>query len=122
VVAGTLPLCQDALPGLRIALAARFLWATAGVAVRTEKAGAMRLSERTGWPDGFGNWSRWAEPGGTVNLVTPEAVMRGVLAVRAGRPYNCAHELSQENYAYDGDAERAQLRHRPVRCRRSGLD
>lgn len=61
----------------------------------------MGLSERTQWPGDFGNWERWPEPGGTINLITPRAVLRGVSAVRTGKPYNCAHDLTPEAYPSD---------------------
>jgi kynurenine formamidase len=61
----------------------------------------MGLSERTQWPGGFGNWNRWARPGGTINLITPDVVLRGISTVRSGTPYNCAHELTPENYPGD---------------------
>lgn len=61
----------------------------------------MDLSERTDWPGGFGNWNRWPQPGGTINLITPDVVLRGVGTVRTGTPFSCAHELTPEDYPAD---------------------
>lgn len=61
----------------------------------------MVLSERTDWPGGFGNWNRWTQPGGTINLITPDVVLRGISTVRLGRSFSCAHELTPEAYPPD---------------------
>ena len=37
-------------------------------------AHATRLSEKTEWPGGFGNWGRWQNERGTLNLITPNSL------------------------------------------------
>ena len=47
------------------------------------------------WPGHVGNWGRW--PGndrGALNLITPEAVMRGVGSVKLGRVVPCARPVA----------------------------
>ena len=61
----------------------------------------MKSSERVEWPGGFGNWNRWSEPGGTINLITPEVVLRAVSTVRTGTAYSCARVLTPEVYPPD---------------------
>ncbi len=58
-------------------------------------------SERTDWPGGFGNWNRWSQPGGTINLISSDVILRAVGAVRSGTAYSCARELTAENYPPD---------------------
>lgn len=52
------------------------------------------LSRRTEWPNDFGNWNRWPGFDGTLNLLSPAAVLRGAAAIRSGRAFSCAHALS----------------------------
>lgn len=44
------------------------------------------------------NWGRWgdADELGTLNLITPEAVLRGVASVRSGRTFSLAIPLSED--------------------------
>lgn len=42
------------------------------------------------WPGHTGNWGRWDNDRGTLNLITPDVVMRGVRAVRLGEVIACA--------------------------------
>ena len=39
------------------------------------------------WPGHTGNWGRWSDDRGTMNLLTPEATLRGIESVRDGTVY-----------------------------------
>jgi kynurenine formamidase len=45
------------------------------------------LSEQSEWPGGFGNWGRWDNDRGTLNLITPERVLAAARAVRDGQTF-----------------------------------
>jgi kynurenine formamidase len=49
------------------------------------------------------NWGRWGadDERGTLNLVTPEAVLRGVAAVRTGRPFSLAIPFDVDGPQWD---------------------
>lgn len=45
------------------------------------------------WPGHVGNWGRWDNDRGTLNLLTPEAVLRGTRASRTGQAIPCARPV-----------------------------
>lgn len=55
---------------------------------------STRPSQFRGRPEGFGNWGRWTQPGGTVNLVDASRVLAGASTIRLGQVFNCARPLS----------------------------
>jgi kynurenine formamidase len=57
-----------------------------------------RLSEKTEWPDGFGNWGRWRNERGTLNLITPQKVLDALETAQTGDVYPCALPLHAESY------------------------
>jgi kynurenine formamidase len=42
------------------------------------------------WPGHTGNWGRWPNDRGTLNLITPEVVLRGIGCARLGEVIHCA--------------------------------
>jgi kynurenine formamidase len=46
------------------------------------------------WPGHVGNWGRWDNNKGTLNLITPEATLRGVQAAKSGRSISCARPVA----------------------------
>lgn len=46
------------------------------------------------WPYHTGNWGRWDNDRGTLNLITPEVVIRAAREVRIGRAIPCSRPLS----------------------------
>lgn len=42
-------------------------------------------SELQEWPDHVGNWGRWPNDHGALNLITPAATARGIACAREGR-------------------------------------
>ena len=46
------------------------------------------------WPGHTGNWQRWDNDRGALNLVTSEAVIRGTQTVRLGKVIPCSRPLS----------------------------
>ena len=46
------------------------------------------------WPGHSGNWGRWPNDRGTLNLLTPEVVRRGVAAATLGRVFNLSRPVS----------------------------
>lgn len=61
----------------------------------------MRVSDIQEWPGPFGNWGRWQDRGGTLNLITPEVVTKAAGLVRSGRVFACASPLTPEDYPDD---------------------
>ncbi len=49
------------------------------------------------WPGHIGNWYRWADDRGALNLVTPEAVLRGVSSVISGNVVTCSRPMSERD-------------------------
>ena len=45
------------------------------------------------WPGHLGNWGRWPNARGAVNLITPEVVRRGLAEARAGEVISCARPV-----------------------------
>ncbi|MFN8719615.1 MAG: cyclase family protein [Rhodospirillales bacterium] len=45
------------------------------------------------WPGHVGNWHRWPNDRGALNLITPEATRRGLAMVRSGRTIQLARPL-----------------------------
>jgi kynurenine formamidase len=56
------------------------------------------LSRRTEWPGDFGNWDRWPNDRGTLNLITPAKVVQAAGSVRDGEVFACAPPLRSEEY------------------------
>jgi kynurenine formamidase len=52
------------------------------------------LSHRGEWPNQFGNWNRWPGHDGTLNLLSPSAVVKAAATIRTGQAFNCARPLS----------------------------
>ncbi len=48
------------------------------------------------WPRHSGNWGRWPNDLGTLNLLTPEATLRGAAAVRSGLTLPLSRPLDLE--------------------------
>ena len=48
------------------------------------------------WPGHTGNWGRWDNDRGTMNLITPDVVRRAAAAVRQGRPFQLARPLTDK--------------------------
>jgi len=46
------------------------------------------------WPGHTGNWGRWPNHRGALNLITPEVVKRGLATVRDGEVVSCARRVS----------------------------
>ena len=49
------------------------------------------------WPGHTGNWGRWPNDRGTLNLLTPEVALRGVRAVCTGQTIPCARPLETKD-------------------------
>jgi kynurenine formamidase len=49
------------------------------------------------WPGHTGNWHRWPNDRGTLNLLTPEKVFEAVAEVRDGRPYPLSRPLCPDD-------------------------
>lgn len=45
------------------------------------------------WPGHTGNWGRWPNNRGAVNLITPDVVRRGLAEARAGEVISCARPV-----------------------------
>lgn len=56
------------------------------------------LSEQSEWPGGFGNWGRWDNDRGTLNLITPERVLAAARAIQEGRTFAVSAPLAPEYY------------------------
>lgn len=66
----------------------------------------MKLSQTTtlppefqSWPGHTGNWDRWANDRGTLNMVTPDVTLRGLQAAIRGQVVNCARIIRGEDPA-----------------------
>lgn len=60
--------------------------------------GRVPLSERKEWPGGFGNWGRWGNGRGTLNLITPGKVLSALRVPTSGEVFACAQPLHAERY------------------------
>lgn len=49
------------------------------------------------WPGHTGNWGRWPNDRGTLNLVTPAVVLRGLAAARTGEVIACARPVTSHD-------------------------
>ena len=49
------------------------------------------------WPGHTGNWHRWPNDRGTLNLLTPEVTMRGLRASRTGEVITCSRTVRTED-------------------------
>jgi kynurenine formamidase len=45
------------------------------------------------WPGHTGNWNRWPNDRGALNLITPEVTLRGTRSVRTGQVVSCARTI-----------------------------
>lgn len=52
------------------------------------------------WPGHVGNWGRWPNDRGALNLITPEATARGVACSRTGQVVSCARETLETDPVY----------------------
>lgn len=52
---------------------------------------------KEGWPGHSGNWGRWPNDRGTLNLITPEVVMRGLGAARLGQVFALSRPVTGED-------------------------
>ena len=61
----------------------------------SSQAGASVASDMAlgSWPGHTGNWGRWSNDAGTLNLVTPEAVLRGIRTVQQGEVIPCSRPV-----------------------------
>lgn len=57
-----------------------------------------RLSDQKEWPGGFGNWGRWDNQRGTLNLITPEKVIEATRTVELGKVFSCGAKMTPEFY------------------------
>ena len=48
------------------------------------------------WPGHTGNWNRWPNDLGTLNLITPKVTLRGLQAARTGRVISCSRPVSEK--------------------------
>ena len=46
------------------------------------------------WPGHTGNWHRWPNDLGTLNLITPDVTLRGVQSVKSGRVVSCSRPVT----------------------------
>lgn len=53
-----------------------------------------QLSRRHQWPNEFGNWDRWPGYDGTLNLLSPAAVVKAAASIRTGQTFNCGRPLT----------------------------
>lgn len=56
------------------------------------------VSGQTTWPNDFGNWGRWDNQRGTLNLITPTKVLEAMQSVRLGQVFDCGADLTPEAY------------------------
>lgn len=54
-------------------------------------------SELAAWPGHTGNWGRWPNDRGTLNLLTPEVTRRGLAASTSGQVISCGRPLSLDD-------------------------
>ncbi|MFT8246834.1 cyclase family protein [Roseomonas sp. BN140053] len=52
------------------------------------------MNPELAWPGHSGNWKRWPNDRGTLNLITPAAVLRGTGSVRLGEVIPCARPVA----------------------------
>lgn len=53
-----------------------------------------KLPDPDNWPGHTGNWNRWPNDLGTLNLITPEVTLRGIQAVITGRVVSCSRPVT----------------------------
>lgn len=68
------------------------------------------------WPATTGNWNRWPNERGTLNLLSPEVVLAAVGLVRHGRVVGCARPLDVNDPPYFPEASPATFIHEMVTC------
>ncbi|MDE1994080.1 MAG: hypothetical protein KGI75_16375, partial [Rhizobiaceae bacterium] len=54
-------------------------------------------SELARWPGHTGNWNRWPNDRGTLNLLTPAVALRGFATVRQGEVIGCGRSLTLDD-------------------------
>ncbi|MEP3437151.1 MAG: cyclase family protein [Hoeflea sp.] len=57
-------------------------------------------SELKEWPGHIGNWGRWPNDRGTLNLITQDVTARGVASSKTGQVISCARETLEEDPIY----------------------
>jgi kynurenine formamidase len=60
-----------------------------------------RVAAARSWPGHTGNWGRWPNNRGALNLITAEATQRGLAASRTGEVVPCARPLTLHDPLYD---------------------
>ena len=50
----------------------------------------------TSWPGHKGNWERWPNDLGTLNLLTPEVTLRGMRSVQTGEVISCSRPITDK--------------------------
>jgi kynurenine formamidase len=68
----------------------------------------------TGWPGHRGNWGRWDDGRGTLNLVTSEVVLSAVATVRSGRVLPLSRKLDVTDPPYYPQAAPAAFQHEMI--------
>ena len=51
---------------------------------------------KEGWPGHTGNWNRWPNDAGTLNLLTPEVTLRGIRTVVTGEVISCSRPVTDK--------------------------
>lgn len=59
-----------------------------------DPAAAARNGQGLPWPGHTGNWDRWDNDLGTLNLITASKVLEGIAAVREGRVIACSRPIT----------------------------
>ena len=57
-----------------------------------------RISEMEHWPGDFGNWGRWDDYRGTMNLIDGDSVISAADLVHSGRVFACSAPLTPTPY------------------------
>lgn len=53
-----------------------------------------KLPDPANWPGHTGNWNRWPNDLGTLNLVTPEVTLKAIQTVRTGQVISCSRPVT----------------------------
>src|SRR5689334_12219562 len=60
----------------------------------TRAAHSPPMPAKEGWPGHTGNWGRWPNDRGTLNLITPQVVLRAVQTVSQGRVFDLSRPVT----------------------------